>query len=178
MVLDVAAPGMPAEVRDANILDRPKVIYQGATKKFVLYFKLSPPKEQGGKTGKDFADVGAATAATPTGPFEYQGRFLGGGSDTGSGDFAIFQDEDGAAYHIAVRKPDKERADKPLVCGRLSADGWKPAGPYVVMEGVENRHVRHQQPEGSREFGLHLAAAGVRRASHARDHLEKQVGVG
>ena len=58
--------------------------------------------------------------------------------ETGSGDFAIFQDEDGAAYHIAVRKPDKERADKPLVCGKLSADGWKPAGPYVVMEGVEN----------------------------------------
>jgi hypothetical protein len=138
MVLDVFAPGMPAELRDAYILDRPKVIYQAATKKFVLYFKLYPPKEQGGKTGKDVAYVGAATAATPTGPFEYQGRFLGGGSATGSGDFAIFQDEDGTAYHIAVRKPDQVRADKPLVCGRLAADGWKPAGPYVVMEGVEN----------------------------------------
>jgi beta-xylosidase len=138
MVLDVFAPGMPPELRDAYILDRPKVIYQAAAKKFVLYFKLYPPKEQGGKTGKDFAYVGAATSATPTGPFEYHGRFLGGDSETGSGDFAIFQDEDGTAYHIAVRKPDKGRTDKPLVCGRLEADGWKPVGPYVVMEGVEN----------------------------------------
>ena len=37
-----------------------------------------------------------------------------------------------------MRKPDKERSDKPVVCGRLSADGWKPGGPYVGMEGVEN----------------------------------------
>ena len=64
MVLDVFAEGMPAELRDAYILDRPKVIYQAATKKFVLYFKLYPPKEQGGKTGKDFAYVGAAASAT------------------------------------------------------------------------------------------------------------------
>ena len=78
-----------------------------------------------------------ATAATPTGAFEYQGKFLGGGSATGSGDFAIFQATDGAAYHIAVRKPDETRKDKPLVCGLLSADGLKPAGGYVVMEGVE-----------------------------------------
>ena len=102
------------------------------------YFKLYPPKEQGGKTGKDHAYVGVATAATPTGAFEYQGKFLGGGSATGSGDFAIFQDTDGAAYHIAVRKPDETRKDKPLVCGLLSADGLKPAGGYEVMEGVMN----------------------------------------
>ena len=24
------------------------------------------------------------------------------------------------------------------LCGRLSADGWKPAGEYVLMEGVDN----------------------------------------
>lgn len=137
LVLDVFAPGMHPEVRDAYILDRPKAIYDAATKRFVLFFKLYPPKEQGGKTGKDVAYVGVATAAKPTGPFEYQGRFLGGGSGTGSGDFAIFQETDGAVYHIAVRKPDTARKDKPLVCGRLSAVGWKPEGEYVTMEGVE-----------------------------------------
>lgn len=138
LVLDVFAPGMHSELRDAFILDRPKVIYNAAKKRFILYFKLYPPKEQGGKTGKDYAYVGVATAATPTGPFQYEGRFLGGGSETGSGDFGIFQDTDGVAYHIAVRKPDKTRNDKPLVCGRLSADNWKPDNGYVVMEGVEN----------------------------------------
>lgn len=138
MVLDTSAPGMSPEVRDAYILDRPKVVFNQATKRFILYFKLYPPKEQGGKSGKDLAYVGVAAAAAPTGPFEYQGRFLGGGSAAGSGDFAIFQDEDGAIYHIAVRKPDGGRTDKPLVCGRMSDDGLKPAGDYLPMEGVEN----------------------------------------
>jgi hypothetical protein len=138
LVLDVFAPGAHPELRDAFILDRPKVIFHAATKRFILYFKLYPPKEQGGKTGKDFACVGVATSSTPTGPFEYQGRFLGADSETGSGDFAIYQDADGTVYHIAVRKPDKGRKEKPLVCGRLSADGLKPAGDYVVMEGVIN----------------------------------------
>ena len=138
LVLDVSAPGMQPEVRDAFIIDRPKVIYHAATKRFILYFKLYPPKKQGDENGKSLAYVGVATATLPTGPFEYQGKFLGGGSDTGSGDFAIFQDADGGVYHIAVRKPDKTRNDKPLVCGRLSDDGLKPAGEYVPMEGVDN----------------------------------------
>lgn len=138
LVLDASAPGMNPEVRDAYILDRPKVIHHAATNRFILYFKLYPPREQGGRSGKDLAYVGVATASTPTGPFEYKGRFLGGGSAAGSGDSAIFQDGDGAVYHIAVRKPDGTRTDKPLVCGRLTDDGLQPAGDYVPMKDVEN----------------------------------------
>lgn len=136
LVLDVSAPGMAPEVADAGILDRPKVIYIPATGRFVMYFKLYPPLTPEGRLTTKVAYVGVATAAQPTGPFEYQGKFLGGGSEAGSGDFAIYQDADGAVYHIAVRKPDKGRKDKPLVCGRLSADGLKPVGEYVVMQGV------------------------------------------
>jgi len=132
LVLDVSAPGMNPEVAAAGILDRPKVIFNAATKQFMMYFKLYPPKARGGATRTDVAYTGTAVSTTPTGPFEYKGRFLGGGTDKGSGDFAIFQDADGAAYHICVRKPDKM-----LVCGRLSEDGWKPAGAYVPMQGVE-----------------------------------------
>lgn len=138
LVLDVSAPGLNPEVADAGILDRPKVIFNAVTKKFVMYFKLYPPQTRGGALRTDVAYTGTAVSTTPTGPFEYQGRFLGGGSDTGSGDFAIFQDTDGAVHHIAVRKPDQGRKDKPLVCGRLSADGLKPGGDYVVMAGVMN----------------------------------------
>ena len=136
LVLSKAAKGMSAEVADACILDRPKVIYIPTTSRFVMYFKLYGPMTADGKLNTKEAYVGVATTTQPTGPFEYQGKFLGGGSATGSGDFAIFQDADGVAYHIAVRKPDKTRKDKPLVCGRLSADGLKPAGDYVPMQGV------------------------------------------
>jgi beta-xylosidase len=138
MVLSKTTQGMSPEVAHAGIFDRPKVIYIPATGRFVMYFKLYDPISPDGKLVTKVAYVGVATATQPTGPFEYQGKFLGGGSETGSGDFAIFQDEDGAAYHIAVRKPDTARKDKPLVCGRLSADGLRPSGEYVVMEGVEN----------------------------------------
>jgi len=131
LVLDVFAPGAHPELTEAFILDRPKVIFNYATKTFILYFKLYPPKEKGGKSGKDYAWVGVATSSTPTGPFDYKGYFLGNHSEFGTGDFAIFEDSDGAIYHIAVRKPDKA-----LISGRLSEDGLKPVGDYKVLEGV------------------------------------------
>jgi hypothetical protein len=131
LVFSVTAEGQHPEVADAGILDRPKVVFNPATRKFVMYFKLYPPGAAGGMVGTDVAYVGVATASEPLGPFKYEGKFTGAGSPKGSGDFAIFQDEEGAAYHIAVRKPDKA-----LVCGRLSKDGLRPDGDYLVMEGV------------------------------------------
>lgn len=131
LVLSVFDRGAHPDLADAFILDRPKVVYKEATKTFILYFKLYPPKLKGGKSGKDYAWVGVATSAKPTGPFEYKGYFLGNHSKFGTGDFAIFQDLDGAIYHIAVRKPDKA-----LVYGRMSDDGLKPVGEYKVLEGV------------------------------------------
>lgn len=131
LVLSVFAPDAHADLLDAFILDRPKVIYHESTRCFLAYFKLYPPEERGGKTGKDYAWVGVASSKSPTGPFDYQGYFLGNHSKYGTGDFAIFQDEDGALYHVAVRKPDKA-----LIYGRLSADGLRPDGGYKVLEGV------------------------------------------
>jgi beta-xylosidase len=134
LVLSVFEKGAHPDLAEAFILDRPKVIYQEAAKTFILYFKLYPPKSKGGKSGKDYAWVGVATSATPTGPFEYKGYFLGNHSKFGTGDFAIFQDTDGSVYHVAVRKPDKA-----LIYGRLSEDGLKPVGDYKVLEGVTER---------------------------------------
>jgi Glycosyl hydrolases family 43 len=131
LVLSVFEKGAHPDLAEAFILDRPKVVRHRATGTFLLYFKLYPPKSKGGKSGKDYAWVGVATSATPTGPFEYKGYFSGNHSRFGTGDFAIVEDTDGSIHHIAVRKPDKA-----LVCGRLSADGLKPVGEYKVLEGV------------------------------------------
>jgi beta-xylosidase len=131
LVLSVFAPDAHPDLAEAFILDRPKVICNEATKKFILYFKLYPPKSKGGKSGKDYAWVGVATSAQPTGPFEYKGYFLGNHSEFGTGDFAIFTDKDGAVYHVAVRKPDKA-----LIYARLSEDGLKPIGEYKELKGV------------------------------------------
>ncbi len=131
LVLSVFEKGTHPDLAEAFILDRPKVIFQEATKTFLLYFKLYPPKSKGGKSGKDYAWVGVATSSKPTGPFEYRGYFLGNHDKFGTGDFAIVPDTDGSIHHIAVRKPDKA-----LIQGRLSDDGLKPVGDYKVLEGV------------------------------------------
>ena len=131
LVFSVTAEGQHADVRDAGILDRPKVIFNPATRTFVMYFKLYPPKAVGDMVGTDVAYVGVATAAGALGPFQYQGKFTAAGSPSGSGDFAIHQDDDGGIHHIAVRKPDKA-----LVVGRMSKDGLRPEGDYTVMEGI------------------------------------------
>ncbi len=131
LVLSVSSEGQHPEIAKAGILDRPKVIFNPATRKFVMYFKLYPPQAASGTKGTEVAYVGVATASEPLGNFKYEGKFTGAGSPSGSGDFAIFQEEDGAIYHIAVRKPDKM-----LVCGRMTRDGLRPEGNYTVMDGV------------------------------------------
>ena len=131
MVLSKSTDGMHPEVADAGILDRPKVVFNDVTGRFVMYFKLYSSQAKGGNTGTRVGYVGVAESKDPLGPFEYRGRFLGANSDEGSGDFAIHK-EKGRIYHIAIRKPDKW-----LYCGRMSEDGLRPDGPYVQMEGVE-----------------------------------------
>jgi hypothetical protein len=153
LVFSVTCEGQHPEVADAGILDRPKVIFNPTTGKFIMYFKLYPPKAAGGMVGTDVAYVGVATADEPLGPFKYQGRFKGAGSPSGSGDFAIFQGEDGMAYHIAVRKPDKA-----LVVGRLSEDGLRPEGEYAVMEGVT--HATEAPAMFLRDGKFHLLGSG------------------
>ncbi|MCU0794888.1 MAG: family 43 glycosylhydrolase [Akkermansiaceae bacterium] len=131
LVLSVTSEGQHPEVRDAGILDRPKVIYHPGTRKFVMYFKLYPPGAAGDMVGTEVAYVGVATADRPTGPFKYDGKFAGAESPSGSGDFAVFRDDDGSFHHVAVRKPDKA-----LVVGRMRKDGLRPEGKYEVMKGI------------------------------------------
>ena len=154
LVLSVFEKDAHPDLRDAFILDRPKVIYQESSKTFLLYFKLYPPKSKGGKSGKDYAWVGVATSSKPLGPFEYKGYFLGNHDKFGTGDFAIFQDEDGSIHHIAVRKPDKA-----LILGRLSEDGLKPVGEYKVLEGVT---IKTEAPAFFRRNGkVYLLGSGT-----------------
>jgi hypothetical protein len=48
LVLSVTSEGQHPEVAKAGVLDRPKVIFNPATRKFVMYFRLYPPKAAGG----------------------------------------------------------------------------------------------------------------------------------
>jgi len=131
LVFSVSAENQHEDIAKAGILDRPKVFFHSVTKKFVMHFKLYPPHAAGGTKGTDVAYVGTATSPSPLGPFTYEGKYTGAGSPNGSGDFGIYQDHQGAFWHIAVRKPDKM-----LVCGKLRPDALRPEGPYTEMKGI------------------------------------------
>jgi len=114
MVLHLSREDTLSDVSFDCNQDRPKVVYNQNTRQFVLFFKLYL-RNQGVST----AYVGVATSDSPSGPFVYAHKFLGGNSPNGTGDFAMFQDEDGALYHLTVRKPDKA-----FVIGKIENGLW------------------------------------------------------
>ncbi len=118
-----------SETAVGSICERPKVLFNPSTKKFVMIFKLYPES-----TGYLIGYVGVATADVPEGPFTYQHRFNGGGLGHGTGDFLFVIDAQGAAWHMGVRKPDKV-----FVAARMRPDFLMPETDYVPVEGIE-RH--------------------------------------
>lgn len=126
LILSVDYNDNKSDIAAGCILERPKVVYNKGTKLYVMYFKLY----LSGK-GYDTGYVGVATGRKPVGPFQYSHKFLGAGSFKGSGDFCMFQDEDGSVYHLTVRKPDK------VFCiGRLQDNYLYPEGTYKVLTDI------------------------------------------
>lgn len=128
LALSVDYKNKKSDIAAGCILERPKVIYNETTSKYMMYFKLYP-KGQDYKYGY----LGVAVSDSPTGPFTYSHKFLGADSPHGSGDFCIYKDEDGRVYHFTVRKPDKV-----FVAGELNKEYTYPKGKYKVVRGITN----------------------------------------
>lgn len=75
------------------VVERPKVIYNSSTGKYVLWFHYD-------STSYSLGKVAVATSSTPAGNYTYQGSFNPGGLD--SRDMTIYQDTDGSAYLISA----------------------------------------------------------------------------
>jgi hypothetical protein len=127
VVLSVSYTDTIGDLIYGCILERPKVIYNKATKLFMVYFKFYP-KGMGYK--KSY--LGVATSKKPNGPFTYKNKSFGGGSEFGSGDFVIYDDGKNV-HHLAVRKPDKA-----FVGGVLSKDLLSTTKSYKPVEGITN----------------------------------------
>lgn len=74
-----------------RIIERPKVIYNDATKKYVMWMHVD-------SSNYGDAKVGVATSDTVCGPgkYEYKGSFRPLGME--SRDMGLFKDDDGKAY--------------------------------------------------------------------------------
>lgn len=91
VVLPPDTQNMHSDLHPSQIIERPKVIYNDKTKKFVMWVHIDSPNYEK-------AHVGVAVGDSPTGLFTYSGSFKPNGAD--SRDQTVFKDDDGRAYHI------------------------------------------------------------------------------
>jgi len=87
-----AVPDSPEhDLHPSKVAERPKVIYNALTGKFVLWLHVDSSDYTYARTGRAISD-------SPTGPFTYIGSIRP--ADLDSRDMTLFQDTDGAAYVI------------------------------------------------------------------------------
>ncbi len=87
-----AVPADPAhDLHPSKVCERPKVVFNPRTKKFVMWMHIDSEDYQA-------ARAGVAVADQPAGPFTYLESVRPEGQD--SRDQTVFQDDDGKAYRI------------------------------------------------------------------------------
>jgi hypothetical protein len=111
---DVLTRSSAAELQSANI-ERPKVIYNAATGRFVMWMHK--------ENGTDYAEARAAVASSATvdGAYTYHGSFRPLGANM-SRDLTLFNDS-GTAYLISAADENRD-----LLIYRLTADYLQTAG--------------------------------------------------
>ena len=80
-----------SDLHISKVIERPKVIFNEKTKKFVMWMHID-------KEDYSYARVGVAISDRAEGPFRFLGSFLPNGNN--SRDMTIFKDMDGSAYLI------------------------------------------------------------------------------
>ncbi|MCL5020802.1 MAG: family 43 glycosylhydrolase, partial [Bacteroidetes bacterium] len=99
------------------VLERPKVIYNDSTKKYVMWMHIDSPNY-------GYAEAGVAESDSPTGPFHYLGSVRPNNSM--SRDMTVFKDDNGKAYLVFS----SENNQTMHVC-LLTDDYLHPSGTYA-----------------------------------------------
>lgn len=106
-----------SDLHPSQVIERPKVIFNERTKKFVMWLHIDNPNYEK-------AHAGVAVSDSPTGTFTYMGAFRPNGKD--SRDQTIFKDDDGRAYQIY-----SSEWNKTTVISLLTDDYLQPAGKFT-----------------------------------------------
>lgn len=117
IVLPAVKDDVKHDLHPSQVLERPKVVYNKATGKFVMWMHVDSP---------DYlkAVAGVAVSDSPTGPFTYLGSMRP--NDAMSRDQTVFVDEDGKAYHFYSSEDNKT-----LYISELTDDYLKPSGKFT-----------------------------------------------
>ncbi|HEV2482711.1 MAG TPA: family 43 glycosylhydrolase [Puia sp.] len=105
-----------SDLDTGRVIERPKVIYNARTRKFVLWMHID-------RNDYSYARVGVAVSDRPQGPYKYLGSMRPNGQE--SRDMTVYQDEDGRAYLIYASENNKTMQ----VC-LLSDDYLRPTSLY------------------------------------------------
>ena len=106
-----------SDLHPSQVIERPKVIYNPETGKFIMWLHIESPDYEK-------AHAGVAISDSPTGPFVYLGSFKPNGQD--SRDQTLFRDDDGRAFHIC-----SSEWNKTLYISLLTEDYTKPSGIFT-----------------------------------------------
>lgn len=117
VVLPSEQEDVTSDLHYSNVLERPKVIYNDATKKFVMWLHVD--SHDYGK-----AASGVAVCDSPTGRFEYLGSMRPNGEM--ARDMTLFKDDDGKAYHIY-----SSEENSTLYVSLLTDDYLQPSGQFT-----------------------------------------------
>ena len=105
------------DLHASKVLERPKVVYNARTGKFVMWAHVE-------SADYSKAAAGVAVADSPTGPFTYLGSFRP--NDAMSRDQTVFVDDDGKAYQFA-----SSENNATMYINELSDDYLTPTGNYT-----------------------------------------------
>ncbi len=126
-----AVPNSPDhDLHPSQVLERPKVLYNRATRKYVMWMHID-------SADYTLARVGVAVSDCPIGPYKYLGSARPNGFE--SRDMTLFQDDDGRAY--LVHSSDHNSA---TIVADLSDD-------YLATTGRFTRHFDHREKNTGRE---------------------------
>lgn len=117
IVLPAVPDDTDHDLHPSKVLERPKVVYNAKTKKFVMWAHVE-------SADYSKAAAGVAVSDSPTGPFEYLGSFRP--NNAMSRDQTIFVDDDGKAYQFA-----SSENNQTLYINELTDDYLRPTGRYT-----------------------------------------------
>jgi hypothetical protein len=92
---DILPPESSGDLVSSNVVQRPKILYNAATKTYVMWLHID-------NSGYSLNHAGVATSSTPCGTYTYQGSSQPLGNP--SFDIGTFQDTNGNAYLLTTDK--------------------------------------------------------------------------
>ncbi|HLP05222.1 MAG TPA: glycoside hydrolase family 43 protein [Paludibacter sp.] len=106
-----------SELHYSNVLERPKVVYNEKTRKFVMWLHVD---------SHDYAKAAAGVAVgdSPVGPFKYLGSVRPNGQM--SRDMTVFKDDNGKAYQVC-----SSEGNSTMYINELTDDYLKPSGRFT-----------------------------------------------